>query len=834
MKFKDILLIEGRVEDAKKKYPDVPDHVWDVFIQNDPSGNNKYLDWLGKLWKRELNFKKSEDEDINYAKQIILTVKSFDELSDILTPENSKKIIQNFINRHQPGTDIKIYNKIIKNPKDINSYLNTNELSVVIDFGRKLKQQKDDERKIKKDVEKIYEDDNVLIVLPKTQEASCIYGANTRWCTAAKQSENQFKKYTKNNYLIYVIFKNRNDKFKKIAILINKNNNSEIWFFDDTDRTHSKIPEVDTYLNTIKLWLEENQNKLPIDLQDHRMRELYSRLGDENLNNYRLVKSNTNGLIVQHLNDFYLIIDGRKYNKLKDEYDNNKVRDMIKGVNLTPEMIGELFNIDPYDPALYEIYDYKRNVKNYLQSENNEDELIDFVIQTKLYQKPPEGFDLQTWKEINQIETEVEELVFNNEEHLNNITSFESEIEYLKFNLSEYKKEYSNSEIEMRDLEHIENSVNSLKTEIETYEKNIELEENQIEENNLRIRQLKHLKHKIKTKNKGEVYSEEQIDEMFEIIDDLEFELSDTVFLKMLINAGSDEIKQYLNINYIVEALSENDSFYGYDYMGEIIENYFPEVSIVDIISESYDIIIKVNYNQSLNEARLKQKLKPIEGNYARALAEHLGITPYILKLQSWDMSGLEVYETPTGAEFAIGTDDEAEAAFNEYQQNFIEENGINGFSEWFQEDIIHNYLDQEHFKDMLRENYELYVYYIENEQAWGDEDKYQNRLEQEMDEANIIDVDDEDYDGDYEDKKEEFIDYLIDKAGDPVEYYIDNFGEGWMTEYLRNNCYLLDVDGIIESIKNTDGRGNSLSSYDGNEDFIEFDGEDYYIYRIN
>ena len=41
------VLSEGRVEDAKAKYPEF-ENLIDFLVQNDPSGNNKYLMWFVK------------------------------------------------------------------------------------------------------------------------------------------------------------------------------------------------------------------------------------------------------------------------------------------------------------------------------------------------------------------------------------------------------------------------------------------------------------------------------------------------------------------------------------------------------------------------------------------------------------------------------------------------------------------------------------------------------------------------------------------------------------------------------------------------------------------
>ena len=51
------ILLEGRVEDFKKKYSVLPPDVQDEILKNDPSSNNKYLDWMGRVALTEPNLK---------------------------------------------------------------------------------------------------------------------------------------------------------------------------------------------------------------------------------------------------------------------------------------------------------------------------------------------------------------------------------------------------------------------------------------------------------------------------------------------------------------------------------------------------------------------------------------------------------------------------------------------------------------------------------------------------------------------------------------------------------------------------------------------------------
>lgn len=54
------------------------------------------------------------------------------------------------------------------------------------------------------DAKRIYQDQYITVDIPKTEEASCILGKGTKWCTAATQSNNEFKNYNEEGPL-YII-----------------------------------------------------------------------------------------------------------------------------------------------------------------------------------------------------------------------------------------------------------------------------------------------------------------------------------------------------------------------------------------------------------------------------------------------------------------------------------------------------------------------------------------------------------------------------------------------------------------------------------------------------
>lgn len=192
------------------------------------------------------------------------------------------------------------------------------------------------------------------------------------------------------------------------------------------------------------------------------------------------------------------------------------------------------------------------------------------------------------------------------------------------------------------------------------------------------------------------------------------------------------------------------------------------------------------------------------------ALAKFLGIETSGIE----EVNNHKYFKTEDGEEYMVLTDDEAEEEFYNYESDLIEECGLDAFSDWAKDYIIENCLDVDWFEDYFREDYESYANDIETESASSDE--YANRLEEEMAEAECADVD-------------EFIDYLVDSIRDDfVGNFKFDFGEEMLTEVIMNNN-LLDMDAVIDYIKEEDGRG-ILASYDG----VENEEGEYYIYRIN
>ena len=223
------LLVEGRKEKALDLWlSKLPDNIYqsrtgnpsedtiktikgviNYISEHDPSGNNKYLDWMVDMISDGKGMSNTYDLINRYHKNLNKITPAFiNNLKDI--------VMTNIITRNAELLQVnKDWELILKNPKDISSFKSLDKLEDFLNYleGYKTKSQskKDESKAIK-----ILDTEDVLIVSPKNEGASCKYGANTRWCTASR-IENHFSYYASKGILFYILPK-RSDS--KLAIFI--------------------------------------------------------------------------------------------------------------------------------------------------------------------------------------------------------------------------------------------------------------------------------------------------------------------------------------------------------------------------------------------------------------------------------------------------------------------------------------------------------------------------------------------------------------------------------------------------------------------------------------
>ena len=239
MKGLNKILLEGRVEDAQQYFenavgswpvaePGNPagigsqtnlDGVLQHFVQNDPSGNNKYLMWMVKRYI-------DPEERGTSPNDISSLVQRFHKNVDRL----SVAFIMN-MDIFDPSS------RISTSPKNIDSYDDLSQLERVMDEMDTITTKKEKEKEAKSGVDKLYEDDRWLLVKPNTYEGSCYYGSSTKWCTASKDYPKHFDDYSKKGLLFYIIDKTKDvGDFFKIA-LFKKWNGDEEWY----DRADNRL-----------------------------------------------------------------------------------------------------------------------------------------------------------------------------------------------------------------------------------------------------------------------------------------------------------------------------------------------------------------------------------------------------------------------------------------------------------------------------------------------------------------------------------------------------------------------------------------------------------------
>ena len=268
------------------------------------------------------------------------------------------------------------------------------------------------------------------------------------------------------------------------------------------------------------------------------------------------------------------------------------------------------------------------------------------------------------------------------------------------------------------------------------------------------------------------------------------------------------------------------------------------------------------------------------------ALSLHLNIPPILLEEETYDHYGLDLYRNIDDDEaYAIGDDDEVQAAMISYFEDYVEnQGGIEYIDRYLLDDFIE--MDDYSVEQFAEEDAEYRVEAMDEddvieEAGYDSKDSYEERIdelqseieelesekedleielgdldtdedEDEMEEIEekISDLEYEIYEKEsekenleseleslYETAKEELIQNYKDNIYDDVrsegvDYFIDNLG--YSLEQAVDSYFTFDSDGLEEYLADNEDRGNTLAHYDGYESEEEYNGEWYYIYRVD
>jgi len=229
--FEENILLESRLKTVMAKYPDVDKEAIEELSTGDPSGNNKYLDWMVKEYVKTGG----------RVENVTDVVKRYHEKLDMANANNLKEF------EEEHGEDVSNIELIVKKPKDINSF-DLTDLKIFSDFLFTLVSKRKELDTVKGESDRIYEDKELLVVSPRTHRSSCLYGKHSAWCVATANT-GHFANYTKNGTLYFFISKkdkpyNQYWKDKdngqppyKTALLLRDNGEISWWSKGDSNYT---------------------------------------------------------------------------------------------------------------------------------------------------------------------------------------------------------------------------------------------------------------------------------------------------------------------------------------------------------------------------------------------------------------------------------------------------------------------------------------------------------------------------------------------------------------------------------------------------------------------
>jgi len=245
--------------------------------------------------------------------------------------------------------------------------------------------------------------------------------------------------------------------------------------------------------------------------------------------------------------------------------------------------------------------------------------------------------------------------------------------------------------------------------------------------------------------------------------------------------------------------------------------------------------------------------------NYGVSVDEEEGESIYDLVPSQYSHYDLPTFEwvgdDDTGITFAVGTWDEVWQAAKEYMEGLWDDQGADGWSNSFVESHIDENEVREYFYDMFEDdvnnNYESY--FDTDELPLSDQQESQvAKLKEEAEDLdeitkNVDDIYNEDEVELAEDRWNEIDDEITDIESDPegeptyeqIEDMVNSRVDdamydmmASMTDYGLDISDYVDKDALFESAIDSDGVGNSLGSYDGDDNEVMIGDTWYHVFR--
>jgi hypothetical protein len=232
----------SRIDELKKQNPSFGVNLIEVI--NNLVDKPKYTEMLVNLIKYKYDKQSTSLKDVTHElineyniPESKLEGMSYFELQNYL------RVIGDYIGHQNYSTVTKFIEmnerKLIEN-SDLTSYKTFQELELQMS----LADLKLVDKEMEKQIEKLFENDEWLVLKPLSYLASKKYGASTKWCTASDREPDYYYRYVKRGILIYVINKKTGDKVAGFKNL-DSSYERETSFWDIVDQ---RVDSLDTGL----------------------------------------------------------------------------------------------------------------------------------------------------------------------------------------------------------------------------------------------------------------------------------------------------------------------------------------------------------------------------------------------------------------------------------------------------------------------------------------------------------------------------------------------------------------------------------------------------------
>jgi hypothetical protein len=233
----------SRIDELKKQHPNYALSTIDIFKMISPNQSSKYVEMLIKLDKnREFThqpdaYRRQMIEcmvgwgiDYNYLETFDLETLNifFINVNNLVGDSGKIRLFTKFASLNE--------RKLIEN-NDVTSYSSWSDIEQAV----ALADVKQLDKKLEKEIKKIYEDDTWISLRPLSLEASMKYGANTKWCTTTESGQ-YYARYSSRGILIYNINKKTGYKVACFKNLSPDHDNEFSWW----DVTDKKIEVLDS------------------------------------------------------------------------------------------------------------------------------------------------------------------------------------------------------------------------------------------------------------------------------------------------------------------------------------------------------------------------------------------------------------------------------------------------------------------------------------------------------------------------------------------------------------------------------------------------------------